>query len=145
MARPTKKIDLLHSKKFRSQVEEDINNNKLNFRVENFYEEFIKFACLERMYYEPDIFDEIESFLNRKRMYSTNVKEWKRISKHVFNRDKYTCQYCHVVGGILEVDHIIPFSKGGSDDFENLVTSCRKCNRQKKDKSVEDFLNNKNK
>ena len=75
-----------------------------------------------------------------KRLFNINVKEWKRISKAVFKRDNYTCQYCGKVGGKLEVDHIFPFSKGGSDSLENLTTSCQKCNRQKRDKSVDDFL-----
>ena len=75
-----------------------------------------------------------------KRMYNINVKEWYRIIKAVFKRDNYTCQYCGKVGGKLETDHIIPFSKGGTDDMDNLVTACRKCNRQKRDKSVEEFL-----
>ena len=73
------------------------------------------------------------------RMYEMNVKKWKRISKQVFERDSYTCHYCGKAGGILEVDHIIAFSKGGADDLENLVTACRKCNRQKRNKSVEEF------
>lgn len=75
-----------------------------------------------------------------KRLFNINVKEWKRISKAVFKRDNYTCQYCGKFGGKLEVDHIFPFSKGGSDSLENLTTSCQKCNRQKRDKSVDDFL-----
>lgn len=44
-----------------------------------------------------------------KRLFNINVKEWKRISKAVFKRDNYTCQYCGKVGGKLEVDHIFPF------------------------------------
>lgn len=75
----------------------------------------------------------------RARLYERNLKLWKRISNDVFERDNYTCCYCGKKGGILEADHIIPFSKGGSDNLDNLVTSCRKCNRQKKDKSVSDF------
>ena len=75
-----------------------------------------------------------------KRLFNINVKEWNRISKAVFKRDNYTCQYCGKVGGKLEVDHIFPFSKGGSDSLDNLTTSCQKCNRQKRDKSVDDFL-----
>nr|DAH80639.1 MAG TPA: HNH endonuclease [Caudoviricetes sp.] len=74
-----------------------------------------------------------------KRMYETNVKEWKKISNRVLERDNYTCNYCGQIGGILEIDHIIPFSKGGSDDLDNLTTACRKCNRQKKDKSLTEF------
>ncbi|WP_408582140.1 HNH endonuclease [Enterococcus faecalis] len=33
----------------------------------------------------------------------------------------------------------MPFSKGGSDELDNLVCACRKCNRQKKDKTLEEF------
>lgn len=74
------------------------------------------------------------------RLYQYNVKLWYRIIKEVFKRDNYTCQYCGQIGGKLEADHIIPFSKGGSDEMSNLITSCRKCNRQKKDKAVDEFI-----
>lgn len=76
----------------------------------------------------------------RGRIQDKNYKLWKEIVKQVFLRDNYTCQYCGKRGGKLEADHIIPFSKGGSDDMENLTTACRTCNRQKRDKSVEEFL-----
>lgn len=74
------------------------------------------------------------------RLYNININLWKRISSEVFKRDNYTCKYCGRKGGILEVDHIIPFSKGGSNDLSNLATSCRRCNRQKKDKDINEFL-----
>lgn len=32
------------------------------------------------------------------------------------------------------IDHYIPLSKGGVDDCTNIVMSCNKCNREKKDK-----------
>lgn len=73
------------------------------------------------------------------RLFNINVSEWYALRKIVFERDKYTCSYCGKVGEKLELDHIIPFSKGGSDDIDNLTTACRRCNRQKRDKSVEDF------
>lgn len=65
---------------------------------------------------------------------------WKALSKSVFTRDNYTCNYCGKRGGLLECDHITPISKGGTNDIKNLTTSCRYCNRQKKDKSVDEFL-----
>lgn len=81
---------------------------------------------------------------DRVRMYEYDIKGWCKIREEIFERDNYTCNYCGQIGGKLEADHVIAFSKGGTDDLENLVTSCRRCNRQKKDKSVEEFLKWKN-
>lgn len=51
----------------------------------------------------------------------------------VLRRDGFNCVYCGAGGRsvILEVDHRIAKSNGGSDDMENLVTSCLTCNRGK--------------
>ena len=64
----------------------------------------------------------------------------KSVRFEVFKRDKFTCQYCgeSAPNVILEVDHITPVSKGGSDDIMNLITSCRDCNRGKTDKKLDD-------
>jgi 5-methylcytosine-specific restriction endonuclease McrA len=50
----------------------------------------------------------------------------------VFARDDWTCQYCGSRAS-LTVDHVIPRSKGGSSDWENIVASCAPCNRRKGD------------
>lgn len=64
----------------------------------------------------------------------------KKIRFEVFKRDKFTCQYCGRMSPdvILEVDHLKPVSKGGTDDILNLVTSCRDCNRGKRDRELTD-------
>jgi uncharacterized protein YozE (UPF0346 family) len=51
----------------------------------------------------------------------------------VLRRDQFQCVLCGASGGEakLEVDHIIPVSKGGSDDLDNLRCLCFKCNRGK--------------
>jgi len=53
----------------------------------------------------------------------------------VLRRDGFRCQYCGRSSSdgdvILEVDHIVPVSKGGTNDLNNLITSCRECNRGK--------------
>lgn len=105
---------------------------------------FIFWAGFERISYKPDLDEEVKDFLNkefttRRRMYNSNVKAWKALCKKVFIRDNYTCVYCGNVGGKLECDHIVPFSEGGSDLLENLTTACQKCNRQKYNKSVQEF------
>ncbi|WP_354699753.1 HNH endonuclease [Paraconexibacter sp. AEG42_29] len=51
----------------------------------------------------------------------------------VFARDDWTCQYCGSRSG-LTVDHVIPRSKGGSSDWNNIVACCAPCNRRKGDR-----------
>jgi 5-methylcytosine-specific restriction endonuclease McrA len=50
----------------------------------------------------------------------------------VFARDEWTCQYCGSRSN-LTVDHVVPRSKGGASDWENIVASCAPCNRRKGD------------
>lgn len=65
-------------------------------------------------------------------------REWERLrrllSPDVFLTDGYQCVYCKSVGtpeNPLEVDHIIPVARGGTNDPGNLQTLCRSCNRAK--------------
>lgn len=57
----------------------------------------------------------------------------KRTRFEVFKRDRFCCVYCGRTPPdvLLEVDHIIAVSKGGSDDILNLATSCKDCNAGK--------------
>jgi hypothetical protein len=57
----------------------------------------------------------------------------KRVRFEAFKRDEFTCQYCgrHPPDVVLEIDHVEAVSTGGSDDINNLVTSCFDCNRGK--------------
>jgi hypothetical protein len=65
---------------------------------------------------------------------------WASLRSFVFKRDDYTCQYCGERGERLECDHVIPVSRNGSNDPENLVTACKPCNRSKRDKTPEEWL-----
>lgn len=58
--------------------------------------------------------------------------------KNLMHRDKYTCQYCGKTGGDLTVDHIMPRSRGGRDEWENVVVACLKCNVSKGNRTPEE-------
>lgn len=54
--------------------------------------------------------------------------------RSVLIRDNFTCSYCGVQSKTgLSIDHVVPKSKGGKSVFENVVTSCLKCNNLKND------------
>lgn len=55
----------------------------------------------------------------------------------IYKRDGHTCQYCGAKEN-LTLDHIIPSSRGGTNDWDNLTTSCKPCNLRKGSKLLED-------
>ena len=55
---------------------------------------------------------------------------------NVFVRDGFQCMYCGAHGRVkLNIDHVIPLSRGGKTNFENCVVACEKCNNKKGDKT----------
>ena len=59
-----------------------------------------------------------------------------KVRMEVLRRDSSQCVCCgrKPPEVSLEVDHMIPFSKGGSNDLSNLQTLCFDCNRGKSDR-----------
>ncbi|OKH35068.1 HNH endonuclease [Calothrix sp. HK-06] len=53
------------------------------------------------------------------------------------------CTYCGVKNVPLEVEHVKPKSKGGSDRVSNLTLACHCCNQKKGDKDVSEFVSDK--
>lgn len=66
--------------------------------------------------------------------------DWKRICQFILERDGFTCQYCRSEKGPFEVDHVLPKSRGGTDDYSNLLCACMSCNRSKKDRTPEEWI-----
>ena len=52
---------------------------------------------------------------------------------NVFLRDHFRCQYCTVTlpASELTFDHVLPRAKGGRTSWDNVVTSCQRCNLKK--------------
>lgn len=53
------------------------------------------------------------------------------------------CAYCGAEDVPLEVDHIVPRSRGGSDRVSNLTLACHTCNQRKGNRPIEEFLRRK--
>ena len=56
------------------------------------------------------------------------IRQEKRLA--IYIRDGLECAYCHsnIEDTKLTLDHLIPYSEGGSNDQTNLVTCCHRCN-----------------
>ena len=70
---------------------------------------------------------------------------------NIYARDRYLCQYCgakegstRVINGkpskvVLTLDHILPESRGGPWTWDNLCSCCVSCNRDKGDRTPEEW------
>lgn len=80
-------------------------------------------------------------FLSEKIKFSKSVAGQRalmtsKLRQHIKERDKFTCRQCGISIAqephlLLEIDHIIPVSKGGLTVEDNLQTLCWRCNRSK--------------
>jgi hypothetical protein len=59
----------------------------------------------------------------------------------VFRRDNYTCRYCGRTGIPLTVDHIDLWEDGGPTIIENLISTCRSCNKDRGRIKYVDWIN----
>lgn len=58
----------------------------------------------------------------------------------ILARDRYRCQYCGNRGTAfdLTLDHILPRSRGGRSEPENLCAACQPCNQRKGDRTPDE-------
>ena len=65
----------------------------------------------------------------------------KKMKSEIIDKSDGKCFYCGITldDDLIEFDHVHPFSKGGKDNFENLVAACYLCNSYKSDKTLEEF------
>lgn len=76
------------------------------------------------------------------------LKKYRRVPRHnravsrksIMLRDRFTCQYCRksFTTKELTLDHVIPRSRSGSNDWSNLVSCCFPCNNRKGSRTPEE-------
>ncbi len=64
---------------------------------------------------------------------------------YLLERENRCCIYCgiHASKAKMEIEHVIPKSKGGTDSFNNLVLSCQACNQAKGNQDIKIYLKGK--
>jgi len=72
--------------------------------------------------------------------YQTGTLAGCELRQYVLLKWKHTCAYCGIGGVPLELDHVVPCSRGGSDRESNRVPACHRCNQQKGNQPIEEFL-----
>ena len=68
------------------------------------------------------------------------IRQEKRLA--IYIRDGLACAYCGDSverGAMLTLDHVRPHSHGGSNEADNLVTCCKRCNSSRGDRPVARF------
>jgi len=65
------------------------------------------------------------------------------VKEYLLEKWNRKCAYCDKKEVPLEIEHIRPKSKGGSDRISNLTLACNSCNKKKGNKPVEEFLKGK--
>lgn len=61
------------------------------------------------------------------------------IRQYVLEKWKRMCAYCGEIGVPLEIEHLVPRSRGGSDRVSNLTLACHACNQKKGTKTAAEF------
>jgi 5-methylcytosine-specific restriction endonuclease McrA len=82
-----------------------------------------------------------KNFLNKVRIYrekGAGGKVTKKDADNLFEKHNKICYYCKV-NKATSIDHIIPISRGGSNDINNLVPACISCNSKKGNKLLSEF------
>ena len=62
------------------------------------------------------------------------------VREYLLEKHHRTCASCDKTDGPLQVEHIVPRSRGGTDRVSNLTLACETCNTRKGNRPVADFL-----
>ncbi|GCC11301.1 CRISPR-associated endonuclease Cas9 [archaeon] len=71
--------------------------------------------------------------------YQQGELEGYEVREYLLEKWKHECAYCDKGNIPLEIEHIIPKIRGGTDRVSNLTLACHKCNQKKGDKTAEEF------
>lgn len=123
---------------------------EIHFSIPHYYFEYVSAggnsSQRTTIKLDEDTLEALAEYLSERIKISKSAKAQrslmtKKLREFIKNRDSYTCQICSASIAeqsllLLEVDHILPVSKGGLSTEDNLQTLCWKCNRSKSNKTA---------
>ncbi|WPX08891.1 RNA-guided endonuclease IscB [Anaerocellum danielii] len=71
--------------------------------------------------------------------YQQGTLQGYEVKEYLLEKFNRRCVYCGATNVPLEVEHIIPKSRGGTDRVDNLVIACHECNQRKGNRTAEEF------
>ncbi len=122
--------------------------DKLSPSIRQKLQTFINFVNrIKRILPVTSTYVEVSSFDTQKMInpeisgieYQQGELQGYEIKEYLLEKHGRTCAYCGKSGIPLQVEHIIPKSRRGSDRVSNLTISCHECNRKKGNKTAEEF------
>lgn len=74
--------------------------------------------------------------------YQQGTLEGYTVREYLLYKHNHICQYCKGASKdpVLEIEHIIPKSRGGNNSLNNLTLSCKTCNRDKDNLTLKEWL-----
>lgn len=136
LCRKLKKREFVNKSKELNEIEGKELTFVNSITIKTLYNDLIIDTLIRRNFPELNISESSKKIVHN---YDGSISPHDRFD--IFKRDNYRCQICGVSAKDgehvrLEVDHIVPKSKGGSDFDSNTWTLCSECNRGKSDKDL---------
>lgn len=120
--------------------EEAIHNVELQELFDLSYDQFDEFRAKQvgKAIEKGANISELDTAKYPKEFKESNIEDekevWRQIKEQVWNRDHGRCQECGS-DELLDLDHLIPLSKGGSNTYRNIQLICEPCKKTKSERS----------
>jgi 5-methylcytosine-specific restriction endonuclease McrA len=109
------------------------NKDLVHAKNQKYYEENTAKICAHTATYQRENPEKVKVFQSRRRARKAAGRndlapqQWEEVLQAFDSR----CAYCHKKSRTLEMEHVVPLSKGGENTVSNIVPSCVRCNRKK--------------
>ncbi len=109
--------------------------------VETWTRRLIQFSPLAAISFEDVIFDQqlMQNAHISNVEYQQGELKGYEVREYLLEKFNRTCIYCTVKEVPLEIDHIIPKSRGGTNRVSNLTLACKPCNQRKGNQTADEF------